>query len=116
MIDERQTEEIRRDFPLLSGDFAYLDNSATTQRPMCVIKAVEDFYTSCNANPMRGLYDLSIRATDSYENARSSAARFINAAPDEIVFTAVTDHLVRIDHIPFCIFRMEFLVDPILKI
>ena len=87
MIDERQTEEIRRDFPLLSGDFAYLDNSATTQRPMCVIKAVEDFYTSCNANPMRGLYDLSIKATDAYENARSTAARFINAAPDEIVFT-----------------------------
>lgn len=87
MIDERQTEEIRRDFPLLSGDFAYLDNSATTQRPMSVIKAVENFYTCCNANPMRGLYDLSIKATDAYENARSTAARFINAAPDEIVFT-----------------------------
>ena len=53
--------DYKKDFPLLAGsDIAYLDNAATAQRPEAVLKAVEDFYTKKNANPLRGLYELGI--------------------------------------------------------
>ena len=82
-------EEIRKDFPFFEkSTLAYLDNSATSQRPRSVIKAVEDFYYHRNANPFRGLYDLSVEATDAYEAAREKVAGFIGAASStEIVFT-----------------------------
>ena len=52
--------EIKKDFPLLENrDIAYLDSGATTQKPVQVIKAVEEFYEKNNANPLRGLYDLA---------------------------------------------------------
>lgn len=84
-----EDRKIRDHFPVLEErKVTYLDNSATTQRPPCVIKAVEDYYRKNNANPMRGLYELSIESTDAYENARSKVADFIGAASDiEIVFT-----------------------------
>lgn len=84
-IDNR----IRGEFPLLMRDKTiYLDNAATTQKPRCVIDAEADFYTSRNANPMRGLYDLSLAATEIYEKARAKAASFVNASrPEEIIFT-----------------------------
>ena len=80
---------VREQFPLLCGnDVIYLDNAATVHRPKAVLDAVEQFYVNHNANPMRGLYDLSIEATDIYENARSRTAAFIGAdRPEEIVFT-----------------------------
>ena len=55
------TEQVRNDFPLLAANphLAYLDNGATTQKPAAVLRAVEDFYEKANANPLRGLYDLS---------------------------------------------------------
>ena len=60
--------EIRKDFPIFDGDkIAYLDSGATTQRPKQVIDAVDNFYRTANANPHRGAYDLSIKATDIYE-------------------------------------------------
>ena len=81
-------ENIRAEFPLINNEkIVYLDNGATTQKPQRVIDAVTEFYTKRNANPMRGLYDLSILATDSYEEARSKAASFINADTSEIIFT-----------------------------
>lgn len=85
----------RNDFPLLSvpenKDFIYFDNAATAQRPKCVIDAISEFYTKYNANPLRGLYDLSIKATDAYENSRHTVAQFLNAKEDcEIVFTRNT--------------------------
>lgn len=85
-------EEIRSDFKIFSQPenegLIYLDSAATTHRPECVIQAEADFYRSNNANPLRGLYALSIRATDDYENARASVAKFLNAAePAEIIFT-----------------------------
>ena len=84
--------EIRAEFPVLENrKITYLDNSATTQRPPCVIKAVQDYYMNHNANPMRGLYDLSIEATDAYENARKTVADFIGAKSEkEIIFTRNT--------------------------
>ena len=80
------------DFPLLaSTDVAYLDSAATAQRPACVIEAEREFYLRHNANPLRGLYPLSIAATDAYETARETVRRFINAAStEEIVFTRNT--------------------------
>ena len=83
------TPEIRKDFPLFtSTDVAYLDSSATSQKPREVIEAVRRFYEEDNANPLRGLYDLSMRATEAYEHARACVARFIHAdGPDEIIFT-----------------------------
>ena len=81
--------EIKKDFPLLENrDIAYLDSGATTQKPVQVIKAVEEFYEKNNANPHRGAYTLSIEATEEYENARTKIAEFINAKHrEEIIFS-----------------------------
>lgn len=82
----------RDDFPLLTQlDAAYLDNAATAQRPQCVLDAETEFYKTQNANPLRGLYPLSIAATDVYENAREGVRAFLNArSTREIIFTRNT--------------------------
>ena len=86
------TNAYRKDFPLLMAqDIAYLDNAATAQRPQCVLDAVNRFYCEQNANPLRGLYPLSVAATDAYENARAAVRRFLNAgSTSEIMFTRNT--------------------------
>ncbi|MBQ0003566.1 MAG: SufS family cysteine desulfurase [Treponema sp.] len=86
---------LRKDFPVFNASenkgLIYFDNAATSQRPLSVIEAVSEFYKRDNANPLRGLYDLSIRATDDYENARSTVAKFVNAKESsEIIFTRNT--------------------------
>ncbi len=82
-------EEVRKDFPFFEDQpLAYLDNSATSQNPKCVLDAEWQFYKDSNANPFRGIYDLSVRATDAYENSREVVREFINAEDiGEIVFT-----------------------------
>ena len=83
-------KEIRRDFPLFQNypNVAYLDNAATTQRPESVLLAEKRFYEEANANPLRGLYELSQKATDAYEDAREVVRAFIGArSTEEIVFT-----------------------------
>ena len=81
----------RQDFPILNdinNPVVYLDNGATTQKPQAVINAVRDYYIAENANPLRGLYSLSVKATEAYEKARQSVAKFINAKEScEIIFT-----------------------------
>ena len=75
----------RQDFPILNDEanpVVYLDSAATTQKPLSVIKSLENYYTSQNANPLRGLYKLSATATSEYEQARHSVAQFINANED----------------------------------
>ncbi len=82
--------EIRKGFALFRDPNrpVYLDNSATSQKPDCVLDAVREFYEKNNANPFRGIYDLSERATAAYEGARKTVAGFIGAKdPKEIVFT-----------------------------
>lgn len=81
--------KIRKDFPVLQNpELIYLDNSATSQKPYSVIRAVTDFYESCNANPLRGLYELAQTATEQYEAAREKVRRFIHAkSTEEIIFT-----------------------------
>ena len=73
---------------LQNTDRVYFDNAATSQKPKCVIDAVQEFYEKYNANVLRGLYPLSVEATERYENARKTVQRFIHAAcPEEIIFT-----------------------------
>lgn len=82
-------QEIKQDFPIFKdSNLVYLDNGATTQRPIQVINSINEFYKNSNANPHRGLYTLSSNATNLYENARRKIAKFINAEnSDQIIFT-----------------------------
>ena len=86
-------QDFRKDFPLLANTMngkplVYLDNGATTQKPESVIQAMCGYYGGCNANPHRGAYELSVQATDIYENARKRTQQFIHAASSqEIIFT-----------------------------
>lgn len=84
--------DYRNDFPLLmQNKIIYIDNAATSQRPQCVIGAEGDFYKNYNANPLRGLYSLSVEATEVYENAREAVRKFIGAEKsNEIIFTRNT--------------------------
>lgn len=84
--------DYRNDFPLLmQNKIIYIDNAATSQRPQCVIDAEGDFYKNYNANPLRGLYSLSVEATEVYENAREAVRKFIGAKKsNEIIFTRNT--------------------------
>ena len=87
----REDQAILSHFPILDGSFVYLDNGATTQKPQEVIDAEKRFYETENANPMRGLYQLSLKATADYEDARQTVADFIHAKDkDEIIFTRNT--------------------------
>ena len=81
--------EIRKDFPILDNNkIAYLDSGATTQKPVQVLDAIKKYYEYDNANPHRGAYKLSIKATEVYDEAREKVAKFINAKEqEEIVFT-----------------------------
>ncbi len=90
--DTLDVAAIRRDFPLLrqrvhGKPLVYLDNAATTQKPQAVLDTLMRYYVEENANVHRGVHSLSGRATDSYEAARDTARRFLNAADaKEIVF------------------------------
>ncbi len=90
--------ECREDFDILkSGEYVYFDNAATSQRPRQVLEAVSEFYKTANANPLRGLYDWSMEATDRYESARKTVADFIGAkAPEEIIFTRNTTESINL--------------------
>jgi cysteine desulfurase / selenocysteine lyase len=86
-------EDLRLDFPILYQEvnekpLVYLDNAATSQKPLAVLDALQNYYRRDNANVHRGVHTLSSRATDAYEGARDKIAAFINAASrQEIVFT-----------------------------
>ncbi len=90
--------QYRDDFRLLRNEkTAYLDNAATSQKPDCVIDAERDYYLKYNANPLRGFYPLSIKATDEYEKARERVKDFIVASSKkEIVFTRNTTESINL--------------------
>ena len=89
-------EEIRKQFPILQREvygkpLVYLDNGATTQKPLCVLDAMQEEYLNVNANVHRGVHYLSQQATELHEGARETVRRFINArSTSEIVFTRGT--------------------------
>ena len=94
---------IRRDFPILKRQVAsgaqlvYLDNAATSQRPVQVLAEITRFYRDHNANIHRGVHTLSVEATELYESARAKVARFIGASdPREIIFTRNTTEAINL--------------------
>ena len=94
--DTLNSEQIKRDFPVLhqkvnGHDLVWLDNGATTQKPIQVIDKISDYYKNYNSNIHRGAHTLAARATDAYEEAREKVQRFINAATsEEIIFVRGT--------------------------
>ena len=86
-------EKVRQDFPILSREIygkplVYLDNAATTQKPLCVLDAMREEYLNVNANVHRGVHYLSQKATDLHEAARETVRQFINAkSTNEVIFT-----------------------------
>jgi cysteine desulfurase/selenocysteine lyase len=89
-------EQVRKDFPVLEQKvhgkpLVYLDNAATTQKPLAVMKAIENYYRHDNSNIHRGVHALSERATEAYEAVRAAAQKFLNAADSkEIIFVRGT--------------------------
>ncbi|MBJ2121128.1 SufS family cysteine desulfurase [Arthrobacter sp. MSA 4-2] len=84
---------IRNDFPILGTEvngrpLVYLDSGATSQNPVSVLEAEQEFYEQRNAAVHRGAHTLAVEATDAYEAARAAVAGFINARPDELVWTS----------------------------
>jgi len=85
-------ESLREDFPILKRkmhgkNLVFLDSTSTSQKPVQVIQAIEDYYKNTNSNVQRALYDLSIEATEMHEEVRKKVAKFINAKhADEIIF------------------------------
>lgn len=78
----------RNDFPMINDNLIYLDNGATTFKPKCVIDKMNEYYEKYSANAHRGDYDISYKVDIAYEEARRSVAKFINASPEEVVFTS----------------------------
>ncbi len=105
--------KIRKDFPILSRQvygrpLVYLDNAATTQKPLCVLDAMRDEYLNVNANVHRGVHYLSQQATDLHEAARERVRRFINArATEEVVFTRGTTEAINLVASTFCESQMQ---------
>ncbi len=88
---------IRRQFPLLESGVIYLDNAATTQKPQAVLDAMDQFYTTSNANINRGVHKLAEAATIAYDDARKTVQRFINAKKShEVIFTRNTTESINL--------------------
>ena len=105
--------KVREDFPILSREvygkpLVYLDNAATTQKPLCVLDAMRDEYLNVNANVHRGVHYLSQQATDLHEAAREKVREFINAKKiEEIVFTRGTTEAINLVASSFCESQMQ---------
>lgn len=101
-------ESVRKDFPILTRTvygkpLVYLDNAATTQKPLCVLDAMRDEYLNANANVHRGVHYLSQRATDLHEAARETVREYINAGSTaEIIFTRGTTESINLVASSFC--------------
>lgn len=106
-------KKIREDFPILSREvygkpLVYLDNAATTQKPLCVLDAMREEYLNVNANVHRGVHYLSQQATDLHEAAREKVHLFINARKtEEIVFTRGTTEAINLVAASFCQSQMQ---------
>ncbi len=100
--DQINVHTLREQFPVLSREvhgkpLVYLDNAATAQRPLKVIEAMDDFYRRYNANVHRGVHQLSVEASEKFEQSRSAVARLLNATSErEIVFTRGTTEAVNL--------------------
>ena len=106
-------KKVREDFPILAREvykkpLVYLDNAATTQKPLMVLDAMRDEYLNVNANVHRGVHYLSQQATDLHEAAREKVREFINAKKiEEIVFTRGTTEAINLVASSFCESQMQ---------
>ena len=106
-------QKIREDFPILQREvygkpLVYLDNAATTQKPLCVLDAMREEYLNVNANVHRGVHYLSQQATDLHEAAREAVRGFINAKKiEEVVFTRGTTEAINLVASSFCESQMQ---------
>ena len=113
MNDDLCINKIREDFPILSRTvynrpLVYLDNAATTQKPLCVLDAMREEYLNVNANVHRGVHYLSQQATDLHEAARETVRQFINAQKtEEIIFTRGTTEAINLVASSFCESQMQ---------
>jgi cysteine desulfurase/selenocysteine lyase len=102
IAQDEKLERIIADFPILREPtsrgkrLVYLDSAATSQKPQIVIDALVDYYTHYNANIHRGVYELAARATEAFETARSKVAAFLNAQPQEIIWTRNTTEAINL--------------------
>ena len=105
MLESTKTvdvERVKNDFPILNRKvngkrLIYLDNAATTQKPKVVIDALVDYYSRYNANIHRGVHQLSIEATETYESSRKKVAKFINSpTSQELIFTRGTTESINL--------------------
>jgi cysteine desulfurase/selenocysteine lyase len=107
-LKQSDIEKIRAEFPILSREvyghpLVYLDNAATTQKPVCVMDKITEMYTTVNANVHRGVHFLSQAATEEHEASRRTVQQFINAASaDEIVFTRGATESINMVASSFC--------------
>ena len=106
-------QKVREDFPILQRQvygrpLVYLDNAATTQKPLCVLDAMRDEYLNVNANVHRGIHYLSQQATDLHEAARETVRLFINARKtEEVIFTRGTTEAINLVAATFCQSQMK---------
>ena len=106
-------QKVREDFPILQRQvygrpLVYLDNAATTQKPLCVLDAMRDEYLNVNANVHRGVHYLSQQATDLHEAARETVRLFINARKtEEVIFTRGTTEAINLVAATFCLSQMK---------
>tara|TARA_Y100000031_G_C8197835_1_gene374633 strand:+ start:171 stop:1364 length:1194 start_codon:yes stop_codon:yes gene_type:complete len=99
-MNNDEVKRIKKDFPILKN-IIYVDSGASTQKPKVVIDAISNFYSKSYANIHRGVYDLSQKATELYDDARNIVAKFINANFAEIVFTKGTTEALNL--LSFCL-------------
>ncbi len=100
-MNNEKAGQLREDFPIFkvkmnSKPLIYLDNTATTQKPKQVINSMKEYYETTNANIHRGVYKLSEQATEKYEEAHKTVAKFINADEREIIFTRNTTESINL--------------------
>lgn len=101
-LADRSALDVRGDFPIFSRPtsrgkrLVYLDSAATSQKPQCVIDALDEYYREYNANIHRGVYEIAARATEAFESARARVARFVNATPGELVWTRNTTEAINL--------------------
>jgi cysteine desulfurase/selenocysteine lyase len=113
MKEMYDVKKIREDFPILQREvygkpLVYLDNAATTQKPLCVLDAMREEYLNVNANVHRGVHYLSQQATDLHEAARETVRSFINARKiEEVVFTRGTTEAINLVAQTFCESQMQ---------
>ncbi|MCH8945623.1 MAG: SufS family cysteine desulfurase [Nanoarchaeota archaeon] len=95
-INDSVAKKLKKDFPIFKNNknLIYFDNASTTQKPKQVIGAIKRFYETSNANIHRGVYELSQKATKEYKESKKTVAEFINADPDEIIFTRSTTEAI----------------------